>query len=144
MCVFLSHPRTKYRMRYCSGDKISISVRLLARLLGLERASFKNGGLLSNFALCLDWINSTLQLLNSKSGYGIELEMQNIFQLCCYLRLNLPNSNKIEVSKHLNLRFSGQQSWNCTKHLKIGMTLQPNPSSHHDCGIGSWQLFKWR
>ena len=54
---------------------------------------------MEGFSKALHRALSTPQLLNLKSGYGIEFESQIIFQLQCYLKLNLANLNKIEVSK---------------------------------------------
>ena len=72
--------------------------------------------------------------------------MQNIFQLSSYvatfITLDSTNTNKVEESKHSNIRFSDQQFWSYTKHLKIGMSLQKNSSQHCDCGTGSCQ-FLW-
>ena len=64
--------------------KISLSVRLLARLLELGRASLKIhrskvADFFEAFLFISVRVNSTLQLLNLKSGYEIELELQNNF-----------------------------------------------------------------
>ena len=78
--------RSVHKMRYCKGAKMSLSVRLLARLLGLGRALLKyaavrHRGFLSGFALCFVWVKYTLQLLSLMSGNEIELESRIIFQL---------------------------------------------------------------
>ena len=67
---------------------MSLSVRLLARLLGLGRSLLKmcsdqtwRISLRLCIVLCVSKLKSNLQLTSLMSDYGIELESQIVFQL---------------------------------------------------------------
>ena len=100
---FLSHPCGERRMNYCQwglkwhsrsasqhgywdwGEQVYIGSDQI-RLISLRLCFVRN---VSQFYF-------NLHFMNSNSGYGIESELQNIFQLYCYLILNSVNSNKIK------------------------------------------------